>query len=174
MIVFDWETTGLLKPEVADLAAQPHGIEIGCIKLDKKYREVDRYEALMKPGIDIDEELHKRITKLTNADLADKPIFLELVDELAEFFLGEDTLVAHNLQFDLGVLVVELKRIGREHSFPYPPRGICTVDASKHLQGKRLRLIELYELRLGRKLAQTHRAMDDVKALVEIVKEMKL
>jgi DNA polymerase-3 subunit epsilon len=174
MIVFDTETTGFLKPEVADLAAQPSIIELAMVKLGPGYEELDRYEALINPGVLIDEELHKRITGLTNADLADKPTFLELVDELAEFCLGERTLVAHNLGFDLGMLRVELLRIGRECAFPYPPQGICTVERTQHLKGHRLKLVDLYELKLGRKLKQTHRAMGDVQALVEVVKALEL
>lgn len=174
MIIFDTETTGLLKPEVADLSQQPYIIEIGLLKIDGKYRETDRYSALVHPPIPLDEELHKRITGLTNADLKDAPTFLELVDELAEFFLGETTLVAHNLPFDLGMLTNELRRIGREFAFPYPPQQICTVARTKHLTGERLHLPELYERVLKRKLKQTHRAMDDVMALTEIVRGMKL
>ncbi len=175
MIILDTETTGFLKPEIADLAAQPHIVEIAMIKLDdRNYKELDRYEALMKPGAPLDEELHKRITGLTNADLADKPVFLELKDELCDFFLGERCLVAHNLEFDRGMLVVELRRIGAEHAFPFPPMQVCTVERTKHLQGHRLKLIDLYQLKLGRKLDQKHRAMSDAEALAEIVKEMKL
>jgi len=175
MIIFDTETTGLLMPEGAPLIAQPHVIELAMVKLDdSSYKELDRYEALLKPGIDIDEELHARITGLKNSDLADKPTFLELLDEFVEFFIGEEKLIAHNLEFDRGVLVCELSRIGREFSFPYPPMQICTVDRTKHLKGRRLKLTELYELKFDRKLNQKHRAMSDVEALVEIVQEMQL
>lgn len=176
MIIFDTETTDLLKPEGAELSTQPHIIEIAMIKISvaQDYAEVDRYTALLHPGAPLDEETHKRITGLTNADLADSPTFLELHEELVEFFLGEVTLVAHNLKFDLGVLVCELRRIGMEFAFPYPPVQICTVDRTKHLRGRRLKMTELYEELLGKKLEQKHRAMSDVEALVEIVKELKL
>jgi len=174
MLLFDTETTGFLKPDIADLTGQPHIIEIAMIKVDAKYKITDQYEALLKPGAPLDEELHKRITGLTNADLADKPTFIELVDELAAFVLGEEKIVAHNAAFDMGMLVVELRRIGREFVFPYPPVQICTVERTKHIKGHRLKLVDLYELKLKKKLKQEHRAMSDVMALYEIVKEMKL
>lgn len=174
MLLFDTETTDLLKPDIADLSAQPHIIEIALLKVDKKYKVTDQYEALLKPGALLDEETHKRITGLTNADLADKPLFIEIVDELAEFCLGETTLVAHNMAFDIGVLHCELRRVNREMSFPFPPTQICSVERTKHIKGHRLKLIDLYELMLKKKLKQTHRAMGDVRALLEIVKEMKL
>lgn len=175
MIILDTETTDFLKPDVATLATQPHMIEIAMIQLDPvTFREVDRYEALMKPSVPLDEETHKKITGLTNADLAGAPTFLELFEEIVEFFSGQHLLICHNLTFDLGVLVCELRRIGREYAFPYPPAQVCTVERTKHLLGRRLKLTELYELKMGRKLAQKHRAMADCEALAEIVQQMKI
>jgi len=173
-ILFDTETTELLMPEVADLAAQPHIIEIAMLKVDEKYKELDRYDALINPGVPINDEEHKKITGLTNADLADAPAFVELVAEISTFFLGEQKMISHNLEFDRGMLIVELRRLGMEFAFPYPPLQICTVVNTKHLKGKRLKLTELYELKLGKPFKQKHRAMSDVEALLEIVKEMQL
>lgn len=175
MILIDTETTDLLKPGIASLDSQPHIIEIAMLHLKPhSYKVVDEYQALLDPGVPLDEEVHKRITGLTNADLAGKPTFLELYEEIAEFCLGRKALVAHNLEFDRGVLVVELQRIGREFAFPYPPKQICTVVETKHLKGHRLKLTELYEMKIGKPLKQTHRAMDDVLALAAIVKELNL
>lgn len=173
MIIFDTETTELLKPEVADLNIQPHMIEIAMVKLGADYEVLDQYEALLNPGVPIDEKTHKRITGLTEAELADKPLFIELYDEIVEFFLGESILIAHNLQFDLGVLVAELRRTGKEYAFPYPSNQLCTVNLTKHLKGRRLKLTELYEIKTKKKLEQKHRALSDVEALVEIVRIMK-
>jgi len=173
MIIFDTETTGLLMPEVADLAAQPHIIEIAMVKLDDDYEEVDRYEALLKPPVPIDEELHKRISGLTTADLADACTFLDLYGELVDFFLGERIVIAHNLDFDKNMLVNELRRIGKEFAFPYPARQLCTVVESKHIKGRRMKMTELYEHLFKQPLKQKHRAMADVEALVEIVKKMR-
>ena len=174
MILIDTETSGLLLPEGADLATQPWAIEIAVLKLGPKYKEVARYTTLLKPGAPIDEELHKKITGLTNADLAKAPTFLEVYGALAAFCLGETMIVAHNMSFDLGILVNELRRIGKEFAFPFPPEQICTVEASKHILGRRMKLTELYEHLTKKKLKQTHRAMDDVEALVQVVKGLKL
>lgn len=173
MIIFDSETTNLLKTELADIKDQPYIIEIAAVKLDHKYREIDEFETLVKPGIPIDDEEHKKITGLTNADLADKPIFLELYQKLAAFFLGETTMIAHNLPFDHGMLVTEMKRIGKEYAFPWPTNQICTVQQTTHLMGRRLKLTELYEHTMKKKLNQKHRAMADVKALIEVVRKLK-
>lgn len=174
MIIWDTETTGFLKPDVAELGAQPYIVELAMIKVDAEYEIIECYEALLLPGVPLDEEVHKKITGLKNADLADKPTFLELYEEVAGFVLGEDTWVAHNLGFDLGVLVCDLKRIGKEFAFPYPPNGICTVDRTFHMKGHRLKMTDLYELLMKKKLAQSHRAMADALALLEIVRKLKL
>lgn len=175
MILFDTETTDLLKPDIADLSAQPHIIEVAMIKLDDStYEEVDRYQALIHPGVPLDEEVHRSISGLTNADLADSPTFLELYEEVCEFYRGETKWVAHNLGFDRGVLVCELRRIGKEFAFPYPTDQICTVERTRHMKGRRMKLTELYEELTGHKLDQKHRAMSDAEALVEIATILEL
>jgi len=50
---------------------------------------------------------------LSDAFLADKPLFAEHCDDLLEF-LGDSPLVAHNASFDFGFLNGELKRSGRQ------------------------------------------------------------
>jgi DNA polymerase III epsilon subunit-like protein len=174
MIILDTETTELMKPEVADVSAQPSIIEIALIKLNAKYEEIDRYTALLQPSIPINEEEHKRITKLTNEDLEGQPLFVELYPELCDFFIGERTLIAHNLIFDRGVLIAELQRIGKEFAFPWPPDQVCSVDRTRHYLGRRLKLTELYQQVLKKPLAQTHRAMGDATALAEIVRKLKM
>lgn len=174
MIIIDTETTDLLKPEVAELSAQPHIIEIALIKVDHKYKELDAYETLLNPQVPFDEEAHRKMTGITMAMTAKMPTFLESFDTLAGFFIGQNILLAHNLAFDLGVLVCELRRIGKEYAFPYPPNGICTVEATKHLLGRRLKLTELYKKTFDRELKQEHRAMSDARALLEIVRKRKV
>jgi DNA polymerase III epsilon subunit-like protein len=174
MIILDTETTELQKPDIADLASQPHIIEVALIKLNDKWKEVDRYEALLNPQAPLNNKEHERITGLTEEALKGCPTFLELYEELVDFFVGERVLVAHNLEFDRANLVCELRRIQREFAFPYPPIQICTVERTKHLLGRRLKLVELYEMKMKRKFAQKHRAMPDCEALSEIVREMKI
>jgi DNA polymerase III subunit epsilon len=165
-LIFDTETTGLLLPSDAALDSQPRIIEIGLIRIAGKKRA--EFSWLINPGIPITEEITK-ITGLRDADVAGAPTFSEVVGELVEAFLGAEQLVAHNLPFDRGMLVTELRRLGREHAFPYPPRQLCTVAAFEHVKGRRMRLTELYEHALKRPLAQTHRALDDARALEEVL-----
>lgn len=170
-LIFDTETTGLLLPSSAELKGQPKIIEIGLVEIhahDGHATVYDEVSWLLHPGEEITAEITK-ITGLTNDDLVGKPCFADVLPELERKFLGVEGLVCHNLPFDLGMLITELRRCGREHQFPYPPMQLCTVTAYAHLKGHNLKLPDLYKHALGRELQQTHRALDDARALAEIV-----
>lgn len=169
-LVYDTETTGLLKPEVSDLDQQPKIIEFAVAEIDEAYNIVGEYSWLINPGEEITPTITK-ITGLTNDDLFGKPSFIEVLPEIEEVFMGIDRLMAHNLPFDMGMLTNELRRLGRQYAFPYPPNQVCTVQlANEMIYGRRAKLTELYELTTGKPLAQTHRALDDVRALVEVIR----
>jgi DNA polymerase III epsilon subunit-like protein len=170
----DFETTGLLLPIEAPLDQQPHIIEIGALRLDGQYRVIDSISELVRPPIPIDEELHKKITKLTNADLADRAIFAAWRPRLIDFFHGARVVYAHNMPFDLGMLTTELRRLNAQYAFPYPHEQVCTAEWSAQRYGKRLRLTQLYEKVIGTPLEQKHRAIDDCHALLEIVRKARL
>ena len=171
MIFLDFETTGLNSPSAANLALQPRIIEIGAVKVDEHFNEVAVFTELINPEVPLTSEI-TRITGIQQHDLDGKRTFRVVVTEVAEFFVGERTLVGHNLEFDLSVLHHELRRTGWERRFPFPPEQICTVDGSLHIKGHRLKLTELYALTTQRTLQQTHRALDDVRALVECFRGM--
>lgn len=173
MIVFDTETTGLVNLEAADLSAQPHIIEFAGIKLDDQtLEEQERLSLLLDPGFSISEEITK-ITGLTTLDLEGQPSFAEEFATIAEFFLGERTMVAHNLAFDKDLLRFELMRIGRELSFPWPYNQLCTVEASYGIKNHRLSLTALHKHAFGTEFKGAHRAMNDVEALVSCIKWLR-
>lgn len=172
-LVFDTETTGLLKPDVSDLSKQPKIIEFALCELDRHYSVVAQHTWLINPAEPITEEITK-ITGLTNDDLKDKPQFIEVLPEIRKVFTGADRVIAHNCPFDHRMLINDLKRLGLEYKFPYPSEWVCTVHLAQELiYGRRARMIELYKDTMGRELQQTHRALDDVMALVEIVRERR-
>lgn len=174
MIVFDTETTGLLKPEAVGAVQQPQIIDFAAVKIcDSTGEELDRIEFLVNPGISLPPEITK-ITGYVDADLRDKPPFAAYLGRLSEFFLGERAYCAHNLPFDKGMLHWELVRLDKLTAFPWPSQGICTAALSAEEYGRRLKLIELYERRLGKKLDQKHTAMADVEALLEVVRDWRL
>jgi DNA polymerase III epsilon subunit-like protein len=161
--IFDTETTGLPKPTSAPLDKQPSIIEVGVLLCDYNGRIVDEFNSLVNPGCQISEEITK-ITGITNEDLVGQPSFFDLLPKLIKLFERADMAVAHNAAFDTGMFNFEMQRL--ELTFPWPPSIICTVEEYKpQWGGKRPRLIQLYEKIIGVPLEQTHRALDDAKAL---------
>jgi DNA polymerase III epsilon subunit-like protein len=172
MIIFDTETTGLLKASVVDLDKQPKIIEFAAIKLDDKtLEEKDRIEFLINPGHELPKEIIK-ITGLTDDKLKHAKSFEHYYEDLVNFFLGERYLIAHNIAFDMGMLRNDLARIGRQTQFPYPPRQICTVVKTTQIKGYRLNLTKLHVHLFGVEFKEAHRAMTDVEALTKCVKEL--
>lgn len=177
MIVFDTETTGLPLTESAPLESQPKIIEIACIKLDHDLKELDRYETLVNPEIPIPANA-TAVNNITNEDVKDKPPFAGIYNDLCNFFLGENTIYAHNCPFDMNMLNFELRRLGYQYKFPYPTEQMCTVELSRPLlqsedAPRSLRLIDLYHHAFQEKHDKAHRAMNDVEALVRYIKWMQ-
>jgi DNA polymerase III epsilon subunit-like protein len=165
-LCFDTETTGLPLPAVVDLAKQPRIIEIGLVRIEDGLI-VCEHAWQIQPECTLPAVITK-ITGLKDEDLAGKPLFADILSELINAFAGADVLIAHNAPFDKLMLEFELKRCGCD-SFPWPATTVCTVQEYFHLKGRRLRMTELYEMKLDKPLAQKHRALDDALALAEIV-----
>lgn len=172
MLVFDTEATDLLAPEAAPIEQQPHLLELACIKLDDKtLKEVARLEFLVNPRVPIPEKCTE-ITGITAATVKGKPPFAAYFGALADFWLGERYVVAHNLSYDNGVLYWELKRLGKVTAFPWCPGTICTVEKSLPLHGHRMKLGDLHLELTKKEHKDAHRAISDVEALVRIVRIM--
>ena len=112
-VVLDTETTGL------DPDAGHRVVEIGCIELINHMPTGRTYQQYLNPERDVPLESF-RIHGLSEAFLADKPVFAAVADEFMEF-VGDASLVIHNAAFDLKFLNAELKRLNK------PPLGGSTV-----------------------------------------------
>lgn len=166
-LVFDTETTGLPYHPSAKLSAQPRIIEFAAVVVDEEGRRLDETVVLLDPAEKLEAVITK-ITGLTDADLRGKPSFADAFPALREFFEECDFMIAHNLPFDRKMVALELERAGLELRWP---AGICTVQENAERWGRRPRLLELYEEVVGEPLDQTHRALDDVEALVEVCQQ---
>lgn len=165
-IVADVETTGLLLPKTVELEKQPRVIELCLVRMDCS-DIVSEHNWLINPEQEVTAEITK-ITGITNEDLVCKPLFRELLPEIEEVLAGADFFIAHNAHFDRTMIKNEFKRCERS-GYPWPAKEVCTVQEFRHEFGKFPKLVDLYERKLGRQLAQTHRALDDVKALIEVL-----
>ncbi len=173
MIIFDTETTDLVKPSLGNLDNQPKIIELYAMKVDDETLEkTDELEELINPREQITDEI-AGITGITNDMVVDKPPFVKVAKSIAEFWLGEKADCGHNIAFDLSMLRVELTRLGLEYSFPWAMTHFCTVELSEHYLGRRLKLIDLHEHLLGERFESAHRARADVEATHRVLKEIK-
>ena len=170
-IVFDCETTGLTLPSVLPESKQPQIIELALVVFDDgKLRST--HEWLINPGKPLSEEIIK-ITGISDAVLKDRPAFKAIADDVLRLFESADVIYAHNAPFDMACLTYELQRCGRKLDVSNKD-VICTVQEYVHEFGRRPKLTELYEAKIGKPLAQTHRAMDDVNALCEVLLKEEL
>ena len=168
IIIFDTETTGLIKPDANNLKDQPYITEFYGVKYVEgiDIQQMDVLHLMIKPPVPLSAEI-TRITGITNDYIKDCPSFAEVYGSLVEFFIGAHTMVAHNLAFDRSMVANELLRIDKVLNFPWPHKHICTVEKSMYLEQRRLNLTKLNEYATGRaEIPGAHRAGNDVAALV--------
>lgn len=114
-IVFDTETTGL------SFARGDRMVEIGCVELIDRVPTGNEFHAYFNPERPMPIEAFE-VHGLSDAFLADKPLFTDQASELLDF-LGDSALVAHNAGFDMSFLNGELKECGLE-----PLSGARVID----------------------------------------------
>jgi DNA polymerase III subunit epsilon len=105
-VMLDTETTGL------EWRQGERVIEIGCVELLNRKLTGRNFHRYLNPERAIGAGA-QAVHGLTDDFLADKPKFVEIVDELLEFVSGAEVII-HNAPFDVGFLDNELALIGRE------------------------------------------------------------
>ena len=105
-IVLDTETTGLRPSEGHRI------IEIAAIEIVDYLPTGNTYQQYINPQRDIPESSFK-VHGLSYEFLKDKPLFENIINEFLEF-VGDDPIIAHNVDFDVGFLNYELNSCGKE------------------------------------------------------------
>lgn len=126
-IIFDTETTGLDSRE-------DRVIELGCVELDNRFPTGRTLHLFINPeGRSVHPDAHA-VHGISDADLADKPTFAEILEEFLAF-IEDAKLVAHNANFDIGFINAEFDRLGQP--FVDPARVIDTLAIArrKHPMG---------------------------------------
>jgi DNA polymerase-3 subunit epsilon len=104
-VFLDTETTGL-SAEGGDRI-----VEIGCIEMVNRRMTGRTLHRYLNPQRSSHPDALK-VHGLTDAFLADKPVFADVAQELLEF-LADAEVVIHNAPFDVGFIDAELRRAGR-------------------------------------------------------------
>ena len=104
-IILDTETTGL------DPFRGDRVVEIGCVEIFNRMPTGQYFHRHINPERDMPAEAFA-VHGLSTQFLADKPLFLHVVEEFLEF-IADAPLVIHNASFDIAFINAELERISR-------------------------------------------------------------
>jgi DNA polymerase III epsilon subunit family exonuclease len=154
LVVLDVETTGT-DPKMSDL------IEVAAVKI-KGTKIVDRWSTFVNPGRPI---VGNQMHGITDKDVKGAPSPKEAADKLLDF-VGDATIVGHNVGFDLG-FIEEAKGDG----FRFQPGSYLDtlVIAREGYPGaESYKLPDLARF-FGVELAQSHRALPDAEATANLL-----
>ena len=157
--VLDIETTGLsFRTEKIT--------EIGAIKI-KNGEIIDTFECFVNPEKPIPYEVIK-VTHITDDMVRDAEKIEEVLPKFLEF-AGNDVLVAHNANFDIGFIrhFAELQGLKMDNTY------IDTLALARDMfpDYKKFKLGIIAD-NLGIRVDVAHRALDDVKTLVKVFEVM--
>ncbi len=132
-LVFDTETTGLpLWREPSDDPAQPHIVDIACSLFDDTGIEVERFDAIINPGVPVPDDvaaLHGITTEITQEQGVDPAVALEGFFALAG---KADQVVGHNVSFDIRMVRILSARVTGEKWENHLPT-FCTMRRTTNI-----------------------------------------
>ena len=170
LFLFDTETTGLAfsRDEIIEFAAIVVELRDGIPAVTEEYDEL----ISLTPGNTIPLKI-QQLTGITNEDVRTRGIPKEqLCRDVARMVSGKTLLLAYNAHFDLSFLFYLLLRNGD----PAILKGKDKLDLLTVYKDRRdfphklCNAIESYGL--SGKVVNSHRAVDDVLATLEVMKEM--
>lgn len=170
VVVLDTETSGLR-------FAQDEIIEFSAIRLDwqgdtlRAVTEMDEFVRL-SPGRRLDPKIVE-LTGITDEMLQQEGISKQtLCLHLAQLFTPRTLIVAYNAQFDLLFLYHLLRKFGDARLLKDQPKlDLLTVYKDRRPYPHKLcNAIEAYGL--SDRVCNSHRAIDDVRATVEVLRAM--
>lgn len=155
---FDTETTGVS-------SNNDRVIEIGAVKFSSQ-GVIEIFQTLVNPRVCISPFI-TNLTHITNDMIEYAPVPARVIPEFLEFVKGT-VLVAHNAGFDVSFINAESDRLGYGH---LENSVLDTVKFSRMYWKEETchRLPHMAQV-LGVDPGQSHRALDDAKVCVEIVK----
>ena len=162
-IVLDTETTGL------NYKAGDRIIEVGCVELINHVSTTNNLHFYCSTNKIIDKSATK-IHGLTNDFLNEYPPFKEHVKKFLAF-IGNDPLIIHNAEFDLGFINNELMPLGIE---PLKNKIIDTVSFARKKLNTRIANLDYLCRRFQINLSERdlHGALLDSQLLAEVYLEL--
>ena len=172
LMLFDTETTGLSFPhdEIIEFAAVVVEQQNGTPVVTQEYDEL----IALSPGGFVPPQI-QQLTGITNEDLRAKGIpKTRLCCDIARMIAGNTLLLAYNAHFDLSFLFYLLLRDGDPRILKGKDKlDLLTVYKDrKSYPHKLCNAIDAYGL--ADRVVNSHRAVDDVLATVEVMKAMEV
>lgn len=185
ILVFDSETTGLpLWNDPSDDPRQPHIVDLACSLFDETGLEVDRFDTIINPGVEIPQDvaaIHGITTEIARERGCDPrealSKFLWMVDRAS-------LLVGHNVSFDIRMVRILAARLTGE-KWENPLQTFCTmkrttgickilkVSPRTHNDWKWPSLTEAVRHFFGEDHSDAHRARPDCDASARIYFHLK-
>lgn len=165
-IAWDTETTGLpmartrATPDNIDNFKHCRMLSLALVKYTSTGREVSSYHGIVYPS-DFEvkaTEIHGITPEYAMA--VGKP-FKDIYETFIETMRGIDILVAHNSRFDEDVLFSECYRHGLSVEPFKRMRFVCTLDMTKNIFLRTMKLGVLYKELFGEELEGAHDALND-------------
>ena len=187
ILIFDLETTGLPERKGFNEYYPPSGInyynnsrmiEIGYMVFSNDGIILDEVNHLIshKESVNI---TNTNIHGITNEMVENDGINIEdVLGKLYENLKYTNKLVAHNINFDINILLSECYRLGNQHqviSEITSKNLLCTMEIGKKYlkQNRYPKLIDLHNKIFNKNIVQEHRALSDVKFCAECFFVMK-
>lgn len=157
-VIIDLETTGL--DPINDRI-----IEIGAIRIGDENQE---YSAIVKQEIDIPKKI-RDLTGISAFEIKEGIDEEIAINELLDF-IGEDSLLGYNINFDIKFINEALKRYGKSKI------KNMTYDVMKYVKNDKL-FLKNYKLETALKeyqinLEVPHRALEDAKIIQKLIKKL--
>lgn len=157
LVFLDLEATGLN-------VIRDRIMQIGAIKYFKDGREPAELNMLINPGVIISEEA-MQVHGILPKDVANKPTFQQVADEIYEF-IGDADLAGYNSnRFDIPMLMEEFARVGIEFSL----EKRRTIDVQRIFYKMEPRTLKAaLKFYCDKEMEDAHDAMADVYATVDV------
>lgn len=159
LIFFDIESTGLH-------VIRDRIIQLAMIKYSAKGKEPEERTYLINPGIPISEEAMS-VHGITPKDVARKPLFGQLAQEIYDFIGNADLAGYNSNRFDVPMLMEEFDRAGLE--FNVDNRRLIDVQRIFYKMEPRT-LSAALRFYCQQEMENAHDAMADVRATIEVFK----
>jgi len=182
-MIIDTETSGLpmtkgfcqfYNPQYTKYYEGSRMIELGYIICDNEGNIIKQYNNLVIPnGYEI---TNTHIHGITNEDALKGLQLIDVLNDLKTDLANVDTIIAHNAQFDINIILSECYRLKHKDLITLVKNKniVCTMQKGKLFMDRMKfpKLIELYKFIFKREFKQEHRALSDATACMECYFQM--